>query len=181
MNSFWAVVQIHRVLWRSAPPPCVCVCVCVCKCARTATVAMKTSPPGHYTALALHTILLIDLGRSPYLRHLAPAQKPTMAPSCSVCFLFPFFPKPGNATLLRGTHSLYQARPCLQSCWRPHPALSMDIFPSPQPTGKPLSKSLVMSARRSFYEPLLYCTWTSPHRVGWYPVGIVSRPAVPFA
>ena len=109
------------------------------------------------------------------------AQKPTMAPSCSVCFLFPFFPKPGNATLLRGTHSLYQARPCLQSCWRPHPPLSMDIFPSPQPTGKSLSKSLVLSARHSFYEPLLYCTWTSPHRVGWYPAGIVSHPAVTFA
>ena len=156
-----------------------CVCVCVCVCA--GTVAMETSPPGCYTPQALHPILLIDLGRSPYLRHLAPAQKPTMAPSCSVCFLFPLLPKPGNATLLRGTHSLYQARPCLQSCCRPHPALAMDIFPSPQPTGKSLSKSLVVSARRSFCEPLLCCTWTSPHRVGWHPTDIVSRPAVTLA
>ena len=129
MNSFWTVVHIHHVLWRSAPPHCVSVCVCVCVC--VATVAMKTPPPGRYTPQALHPVLLIDLGWSPYLWHLATAQKPAMAPNCSVCFLFPFFPKPGNAALLRGRHSPYQARPCLQSYWRPHPALSMGIFPSP--------------------------------------------------
>ena len=51
MNSFWTVVHIHHVLWRSAPPHCVCVCVCVCVCGyccheNTPTWALhSTGPP----------------------------------------------------------------------------------------------------------------------------------------